>query len=259
MTGSATSRVIGDLTFQEVGSALRKSSILCLPMGSMEQHGPHLPLNTDTVLAETFTGRIVERWGEQYDLWRLPSISVGLSREHDWAPGTLSLPLVGFVTFLRDLARDIVRALPARNLLIVNGHGGNRGMLEALGRELHGDFGLNLCALHLGAMMSPVTDATVPEIHAGKDETSVMLALAPELVRRERIPGLKAPPVGDAVRATILDPATSWPWSSGDERIAVAGVIGDARAASVEHGNAIVARIVEATGAVLKKLGENLI
>jgi len=149
--------------------------------------------------------------------------------------------------------------LPVRNLLIVNGHGGNRGMLEALGRELHGDFGLNLCALHLGAMMSPVTDAAVPEIHAGKDETSVMLALAPELVRRERIPGLKALPDGDAARATILDPATSWPWSSGDQRIAVAGVIGDARAASVEHGNAIVARIVGATGAVLKKLGENQI
>ena len=52
---------------------------------------------------------------------------------------------------LRDLGREIARSLPARNLLIVNGHGGNRGMLEALGRELRGDFGLNLCALHLGA------------------------------------------------------------------------------------------------------------
>jgi creatinine amidohydrolase len=259
MAGSATSRVIGDLTFQEVGSALRESSILCLPMGSMEQHGPHLPLNTDTVLAEAFTGRIVGRWGEQHDLWRLPPISVGLSREHDWAAGTLSLSVSGMTAVLRDLCREIVRALPARNLLIVNGHGGNRGMLEVLGRELHSDFGLNLCALHLGAMMSPVTDAAVPEIHAGKDETSVMLALAPELVRRERIPGLKALPDGDAARATILDPATSWPWSSGDQRIAVAGVIGDARAASVEHGNAIVARIVGATGAVLKKLGENQI
>jgi creatinine amidohydrolase/Fe(II)-dependent formamide hydrolase-like protein len=259
MTGSGISRIIGDLTFQEVASALRESSILCLPMGSMEQHGPHLPLNTDAVLAEAFTGRIVERWGEQYDLWRLPPISVGLSREHDWAPGTLSLSVSGMTGVLRDLCREIVRALPARNLLIVNGHGGNRGMLEALGRELHGDFGLNLCALHLGAMMSPVTDAAVPEIHAGKDETSVMLALAPELVRRERIPGLKALPDGDAVRATILDPATSWPWSSADQRIAAAGVIGDARAASAEHGNAIVTRVVEAMGAVLKKLGENQI
>src|SRR3954466_12143971 len=250
-------RAVGSLTFQEVGTALRASSILCLPMGWREGPGPHLPLNTDTVLAEAFTGRIVERWGEPYDLWRLPPISVGLSREHDWAAGTFSLSVSGMTAILRDLCREIVRALPARNLLIVNGHGGNRGILEALGRELRGDFGLNLCALHLGAMMSPVTDATVPEIHAGKDETSVMLALAPELVRRERISGLKAPPDGDAVRATILDPAISWPWSSGDRRIAAAGVIGDARSASAEHGNAIVSRVVEAAGAVLKKLRDD--
>jgi creatinine amidohydrolase/Fe(II)-dependent formamide hydrolase-like protein len=259
MAGPSTSRIIGNLTYQEVGSALRESSILCLPMGSMEQHGPHLPLNTDAVLADAFTDRIVERWGERYDLWRLPLISVGLSREHVWAAGTLSLSVSGMTAVLRDLCREIVRALPARNLLIVNGHGGNRGMLEVLGRELHGDFGLNLCALHLGAMMSPVTDTAVPEIHAGMDETSVMLALAPELVRRERIAGLKAPPDSEAARTTILDPATSWPWSSGDQRIAAAGVIGDARAATAEHGNAIVSRVVEAAGAVLKKLGENRI
>ena len=89
--------------------------------------------------------------------------------------------------------------------------------------------------------------------------SSAMLVLAPELVRKERLAETKGPSSGAAIHALVLDPATSWPWSSGDERIAVAGVIGDARAASVEHGNAIVARIVEATGAVLKKLGENLI
>src|SRR5215207_823007 len=257
MAAPSTHRAVGGLTFQEIGSALRASSILCLPMGSMEQHGPHLPLNTDTVLAEAFTGRIVERWGETYDLWRLPSIPVGLSREHDWAAGTLSLSVTGMTVYLRDLCREVVRALPARNLLIVNGHGGNRGILEALGRELRGDFGLNAGALHLGAMISPLADTAVPEIHAGRDETSVMLALAPHFVRRERIGDLKAPPDGNTVRSTILDPATSWPWSSGDKRIADRGVIGDAASASVEHGKAIVTRVIEAAGAVLKQLREN--
>ena len=257
MADRAVSRSIGDLTFQEIASALRASAILCLPMGSMEQHGPHLPLNTDTILAEAFTARIVERWGEAYDLWRLPPLAIGLSREHDWAPGTLSLSVAGMTALLRDLGREIARALPTRNLLIVNAHGGNRGILEALGREIRGDFGLNLCALHTGALMSPVADAGLPEIHAGRDETSVMLALAPQLVRRERIPQLKEPPDGAAVRALILDPAASFPWSSDDRRIAEAGVIGDAREASVEHGNAIVARVVEAAGQVLGRLREN--
>ncbi|MBX9828793.1 MAG: creatininase family protein [Xanthobacteraceae bacterium] len=253
----ADKRAIGHLTFQEVGSSLRETSILCLPMGSMEQHGPHLPLNTDAVLAEAFTRRIVERWGEAYDLWQLPGVPVGLSREHAWAPGTLSLSISAMTAWLCDLGREIARSLPARNLLIVNGHGGNRGILEALGHELRGDFGLNIAALHLGAMMSPVLDTAVPEIHAGRDETSAMLALAPELVRRERMPEARGPSGGEAIRALVLDPATSWPWSSDDQRIAALGVMGDAREASVEHGNAIVARVVEATEVILRQLLKN--
>ena len=132
----AASRMIGHLVFSEVATAVEASSVLCLPMGSMEQHGPHLPLNTDCVIAEALTRRIVARWGDEHDLWQLPAVPVGLSREHAWAPGTLSLTVSGMTAYLRDLGCEIVRALPARNLLIVNGHGGNRGILEALTREM---------------------------------------------------------------------------------------------------------------------------
>jgi creatinine amidohydrolase/Fe(II)-dependent formamide hydrolase-like protein len=250
------SRIVGDLTFQEISKAIRASSILCLPMGSMEQHGPHLPLNTDTVLAEAFTGRILARWGEAYDLWQLPPIAIGLSREHAWAAGTLSLSVGGMTAIMRDLCREIARALPARNVLIVNGHGGNRGILEALGREIRDDFGLNVIALHLGALISPITNADLPEIHAGCDETSAMLALVPGLVRLERVGDLKSSPDGAAVRATILDPVVGWPWSSGDPDIADQGVIGEAKRASVERGNAIVQRVVDRAGEVLKQLCE---
>jgi creatinine amidohydrolase len=253
-----TSRIVGELTFQDVSRRLNAAAILCLPLGSMEQHGPHLPLNTDTVLAEAFTGRIVERWGEAYDLWRLPAVPVGLSREHEWAAGTMSLSVAGMTVLLRDLAREIARTLPARNLLIVNGHGGNRGILEALGRELRGDFGLNLVTLHLGALMSPAEAANgVPEIHAGHDETSVMMALAPDLVRSDRLGELKVPPDAHAVRAAVLDPAASWPWSSGDARIASHGVIGDVAGASAAHGHAIVSRMIETVGTLLQRLRDN--
>ena len=145
-------RLIGDLTFQDIPRRLRASSILCLPLGAMEQHGPHLPLNTDTVLAEAFTREIVARFGETHDLWQLPALPIGLSREHAWAPGTLSLSVAAMAALVRDLAGGISRSLPAKNLIVINGHGGNRGILEALLRELGADFGLNLCALHLGAL-----------------------------------------------------------------------------------------------------------
>jgi creatinine amidohydrolase len=246
-----------DLGKPEIAGRLNATSTLCLPFGSTEQHGPHLPLNTDTVIAEALTARIVARWGEAYDLWQLPVLTVGLSREHDWAPGTLSHSVTEMTALLRNKASEIVRTSSARNVLIVNGHGGNRGILEAVGYEFAGDFGLNVCSLHVGALISPVPERGLPEIHAGKDETSVMLALAPELVQRERISELKNPPDAAAVRATILDPAVSWPWSSGDPRVADMGVIGDARTASAEHGHAIIARVVEAAGDVLRQLREN--
>jgi creatinine amidohydrolase len=105
--------------------------------------------------------------------------------------------------------------------------------------------------------MGPVAETGVPEIHGGKDETSVMLAVAPSLVRREKFAELKSPPDGKAVRATILDPGVSWPWSSGDKRISDQGMIGDLTGVSAEHGKAIIARVVDAAGAVLKQLAEN--
>jgi len=249
--------MIGHLVFGEVATAVKPGSVLCLPMGAIEQHGPHLPLNTDCVIAEELTRRVVARWGNEHDLWQLPVVPIGLSREHAWASGTLSLTVSGMTAYLRDLGHEIVRALPARNLLIVNGHGGNRGILEALTREMSDDFGLNIATLHLGAMMSPDTRADVPEIHAGKDETSVMLVLAPELVRREALAALKPSPGGEAVGALVFDPAASYPWSSDDPRLAASGIMGDPRGASAAHGEMVIARMVDGAGAIIRRLKDN--
>jgi creatinine amidohydrolase len=109
------SRLIGELTFPDISKVLSESSILCLPIGSIEQHGPHLPLNTDVIFAEEFTRRIISRWGESLDIWQLPTLTISLAREHEWAPGTMSLSIHGMTAFMRDLGREIARALPARH------------------------------------------------------------------------------------------------------------------------------------------------
>ena len=245
-------RQLGSLTFEEI-SRLGERSVLLLPIGSMEQHGPHLPLDTDAVLAQRLAEAIAARFGETFDLWQLPPFPLGLSREHAWASGTMSLSVAGLTAILREIAREIARALPARNLMIVNGHGGNRGILEVLNYEFKVDFGLNVCALHTGALMSPMPAAGLPEIHAGRDETSLMLALAPDRVRRERIAGGRTVDAAE-VRTTILDPGVSWPWSSRDPRIADLGVIGDASGSSAEYGRTILERILEAAGRALQRL-----
>jgi creatinine amidohydrolase/Fe(II)-dependent formamide hydrolase-like protein len=249
------SRLIGDLTFQEISRAVKQSSILCLPIGSIEQHGPHLPLNTDVILAEEIARRIIARWGESLDIWQLPTLAMSLAREHEWASGTISLSIQGMTSLLRDLGREIARALPARNLAIINGHGGNRGILEALAQDLRADFGLNICVLHPAAAWVDVdANLEIPEIHGGKNETSMMLAIAPQLVRQDQIAQLKNPPRGETVRKAILDAAVSWPWTTDDKRIADLGVIGDPRAASAEFGARILNHVVEKAGDVLNQL-----
>ncbi len=252
MAHAVTSRLIGDLTSCDVPRLIGARAILCLPIGSIEQHGPHLPLNTDVVLAEEITRRIVARWGESLDLWQLPTWSVSLAREHAWAPGTLSLSVAGMTSLMRDLGREIARALPTRNLAIVNGHGGNRGILEALAQDLRADNGLNVCVLHPAAWAD--ADARVPEIHGGRNETSLMLAVAPHLVRQDRIAQLRKPLDADTIGRTILDPAVTWPWTSDDPRLADTGVIGDPQGASAELGRRMLDDAVERAGAVLKQL-----
>jgi creatinine amidohydrolase len=250
-------RSLGDLTFPEVSQRLRATSILCLPIGAIEQHGAHLPLSTDVIVAEELTRCIVAALGDELDLWQLPTISVSLSREHDWAPGTLSLSIQSFVALLRDLARDIVRALPARNLAIVNGHGGNRGVLDNLIHELRGDFALNACVIHPFDLSKADTLATSPDVHGGKSETSVMLALAPHLVRLDKIEPPVAPVDGDAISALIFDRGVSFPWRTDDPRLTSTGVIGEAHAASPELGRAIIDSVVAETRGVLQRLLEN--
>jgi creatinine amidohydrolase len=257
MAGAASTRLIGDLTFPQVSARLKETSILCLPIGAIEQHGAHLPLDTDVIVAEELTRRIIARWGEAFDLWQLPTVPISLSREHDWAPGTLSLTIQTFVALLRELARDVVRALPARNLAIVNGHGGNRGVLDNLLHELRGDFGLNGCVLHPFDLSKAKAAPSDLDVHGGRSETSVMLALRPELVRRDLIAAASIPHDSATAAALIFDRGVSFPWRTDDPRLTANGVIGEAAAATPELGQAIIDSVVEETGNALRRLLEN--
>jgi creatinine amidohydrolase len=250
-------RSIGELTFPEITRKLKDSSILCLPIGAIEQHGAHLPLNTDVVVAEELTRALIARWGDQFDLWQLPTLSIGLSREHDWAPGTLSLSVQTFAALLNEMGREIVRSLPARNLAIVNGHGGNRGILENLLHELRSDLALNACVIHPFDLARAPTEAGAPDVHGGAGETSVMLALAPDLVRRDMIASAWQPQEPGSVAALIFDRGVTWPWRTDDPRLAQNGIIGDPGSASPEQGRAMVDSMIEAARGVFARLLEN--
>jgi creatinine amidohydrolase len=247
-------RALGELTAQEIPKALAKSSVLCLPLGAVEQHGPHLPLNTDLIIADNIVRLMAERLGDEFDLWALPAIPVGLSREHAWTPGTLSLNVQSFAALLRDLVSDFARSLPSRNLVIVNGHGGNRGILDALIYEIQAEFGFNVCVIHPLVLSGMEEQCAFPDIHGGKIETSLMLVFAPELVHRDKIALLTTPPDPKQIEKSILDLGVSWPWSSGDHSLADQGVTGQAAAASAEFGQQVIEALLKNVRDVLTQL-----
>lgn len=250
-------RWYGSLAAPEIAARMTETSILCLPIGSYEQHGPHLPLHTDTVIAEQFTNRLVDRYGDQHDLWALPTLPYGLSLEHAWSAGTASLRVGVFSTLLDAIVGELVRATPARRLLIVNGHGGNRGILEPVAHELQANHQVRVCTVHPSSLSTVRAPSALTEIHAGMKETSIMLALSRSDVHLERLPENFAvnPAHQDEIRRLVLERGTTWPWSSGDDRIATLGITGDdPRRASAEYGEAIIASALDACDQVLRQL-----
>jgi creatinine amidohydrolase len=252
-----SARRYGGLTATEVCASVSGRSVLCIPIGSYEQHGAHLPLETDTIIAQGFTERLLARYGEEFDLWATPAIPYGLSLEHAWSPGTVSLTARAFVSLLDAVVDAYVRASPVRNVLIVNGHGGNRGILEAVLYELQRDHGVNPCVIHPSSLSSAKIASSLPEVHAGLRETSVMLALSPDDVHIDRIPAdyVEDQSQKELVRRFVLDRGTTWPWSSGDPGISASGIMGsDPRNAASELGEAVLASALDNCRTVLETL-----
>ena len=203
------------------------SRILVVPLGSVEQHGPHLPLDTDTRIAVALAVAGTERAGDDVFLLA-PAVAYSASDEHASFPGTLSVGTEVTVDLLRALSRS---AWWAAGMVIVNGHGGN---MDALG--LVGDAGMPRRSW--SPMLPPGGD-----MHAGRTETSLGLHLFPADVR------LDAAEVG----ALPKDPADALAAmrAGGVAAVSANGVLGDPTGASAEEGARIFAEMVVDLVAVL--------
>lgn len=178
-------RYFADLTGPQVSELLTERSILVQPLGAIEQHGPHLPLSTDSVVATAVAEAAVAAVGEELDVWLLPTLEYTKSNEHAWSPGTVWLSATTLLAVLDDLGRCIATT-PAKRLVFLNGHGGNSALLNVANRELRLAHGLMTFLAHPGVPadqggLSPVHELGMG-VHGGTDETSMMLHLAPHLV-----------------------------------------------------------------------------
>lgn len=202
------------LTWPEVGEP-----VLAVPLGSTEQHGPHLPLDTDTRIAAALADRLAERVAGVHVAAPIP---YGASGEHETFPGTLSVGQSAVEHVLVELARSATRWAGAA--IVVNGHGGNAEPIGRAVAALRGE----------GRDVRTWSPTHGGDAHAGRTETSLMLALAPESVSLDRAePGNRAPlaELVDDIRATSV------------RDVSANGVLGDPAGASAEEGETLLDRM----------------
>ncbi len=182
-----STRRLDELRAPDIAERLSPSSIIVQPVGAIEQHGPHLPFNTDLVVAEAVSEALVDRHGDEHDLWLLPPLAYTKSNEHAWSAGSIWLGPETMLAVLNDLGRSIAK-LPTRRLVFLNGHGGNSSLLNVACRELRLHHDLLTFLAHprvprdQGGPSNDDADEHGMGIHGGHGETSMMLHLRPDLV-----------------------------------------------------------------------------
>jgi len=207
---------LSEATWPEVHRA-----VLCIPVGSCEQHGPHLPMATDTIIAEALAGGLAARRPRTVVG---PSLSVTASGEHAAFPGTLSIGTETTSAVLVELVRS---ADWAAGVVLVNGHGGNRDAV---------DRAVALLADEGRSVLPWWPRAAGGDAHAGRTETSLLLALRPDLVRLDRAAAGETAPlsvIGGRLRA------------GGVRAVSPNGVLGDPAGSSAAEGASLLRILVD--------------
>ena len=242
-------RRYAELTTEQITTVLSRDSVLVLPTGAIEPHGPHLPLATDLVVAEAVSSAVVERGAAAgHDVWLLPALGYTKSDEHAQLPGTLWLRASTLFETLVDIGAAVAQT-PARRLLFLNAHGGNSALIEVAARELRRRFMLQTFFSSGPAQPGPTERGL--GIHAGWAETSMMLHLRPDLVHMDRAVASVADAVADAAHVGFTK-TVRFGWLSTD--FAESGVIGDPTGASADMGAKLFEERVDALVATLGEI-----
>lgn len=215
---------LGELTWPEAGE--RRAAVLVVPLGSTEQHGPHLPLSTDTDIATALAARVAAR----PDVVVGPALPYGASGEHEGFAGTLSIGQAALELLVVELARSATATFA--RVLVLSGHGGNAEPLAAALRLLRSE----------GRDVRAWSPRWPGDAHAGRTETSVQLALDPLRVRVDRAAA------GATGGLAALLPALR---RTGVRGVSPNGVLGDPAGASAQEGRRLLAAAEADLGTVL--------
>jgi creatinine amidohydrolase len=245
------------LAWTEFAGIDPERTVVVLPVAAIEQHGPHLPLEVDAAINAAVLDAAFARTAPDTRTLILPALVVGKSDEHQAFPGTLTL---GTGTLLRvwyELGESVHRA-GLRKLAIVNSHGGQGHAARIVAQDLRCRLGMVVAVANTYGFGVP--EGLFPEaeerhgIHAGAVETSVMLHVAPQTVRRDRVTDFPAASAALEAHARELRFHGNGGLGWAMQDLNAQGACGDARLASAQAGQAI----VEHAGARLAVLLDEL-
>ena len=241
-----------DHRFAEFHDIDPMDTIASLPTAAIEQHGPHLPVGTDTMIATGMLDQLRATCPDDLDIRILPTQAVGKSNEHLWATGTLTLTAATALQAWTEIGLSVARA-GLRKIVIVNSHGGNLDLVSILSRELRVQANMLAVKCQWGSFGTPDGMYTEHEnsygIHGGDVETSLMLAFRPETVDMNAARDFRS-----TAEHTPISPIgpISYGWIASD--LSDAGVVGDASRATAEKGQATAAHQVAGFIDLLRKV-----
>jgi creatinine amidohydrolase len=231
-------------------------AIAVFPTAAVEQHGPHLPVGTDTIINQGHLDLLVERLPADMDVRILPIQAIGKSNEHIWQIGTVSGTAATVIEHWTQIGLEVARS-GIRKIVFVNSHGGNVSMLDIIARELR--VRANVFAVKAGwSHFWPKDIYSDIEnrhgIHGGDSETSLLLHLRPELVEMSKAADFKSVAERDEQAYKYLRPTgmLSYAWVAKD--INPAGVAGEAHLATAEKGRQTVEVAVDAFIELLREV-----
>ncbi len=175
-----------DLTTADFVGSDTTDCIAVLPVAATEQHGPHLPLSTDAVINQGIVEALLSEAGDERSILVLPAINVGCSLEHENFPGTLSVQAGTLIDVWTGIGRDVCRA-GIKKLVLLNSHGGQTAIVDLVAVKLRAECEMLVARANYFRFGVPDdlfdTDEISQGIHGGEVETSLMLHIAPQLVR----------------------------------------------------------------------------
>lgn len=233
------------LTTRDFAALDVAATVAVLPLGATEQHGPHLPLGVDTVLADGIVAAALPLLPAALPVLFLPTQQIGLSPEHARFAGTLTLSAETVIRMWNEIGAGVARA-GVKKLVLFNAHGGHVGAMDIVARELRAAHGLivysvswfNLPLGDAGAQFG--ADEHRFGVHAGDIETSMMLALAPQQVRMGEAKNFRSTSQQRAADYAILGNGKSAKLGWAMEDYNAEGAAGNAAAATAPRGQAVV-------------------